>query len=134
MCNLLLDPLDFSAIYESRSTVLIAFSDDEVRQSNVQCLRGYGLDVFDAYRNIDSLLPHILKVPCLVRLMDYCTYQMVDSELEHYVRDKILDSLTPTIVYGVRGRLLLPNPSIIDATMIHPSMMSAFYRSITEKR
>jgi len=120
-----IDPLDYSRVYDARTTVVIGFAKPEVRRDNLVSITGMGLDALDVYRDPAVLVPKLLGFPCFIRLMDYATYLLIEDAFRAYVKTAEPCDLTPTIVYpGYEEATLIDNPAVIDAGRLHPTLLA----------
>jgi hypothetical protein len=125
-----LDPINAEVIYDSRRTIVLAFSDKEKRQFAIEFFNQYHADVLDIYRDPETLIPKIFDYCCMMRIVDHETYLRIENDVAEYVEDDYPEGLTPLVVYGAKSNQIIDNIAVINGTTTHPKMLAAFFSAL----
>jgi len=106
--------------------VLVAIAHEEWREFVIKGMSQHS-EVYDIYKDPDSLLPQLFKIPCFFIVLDYPTYKRVEADLTAYHYPTVIEEITPILVYGVGAEGLIQHPCLINGDSTHPVMVSSFF-------
>lgn len=127
------DPLDPTVTWEASRTVQVGFVNEADRKNMSDLLYRRRALIFNLYRDHDKILHNLFEYPCVLRIMDYSSFQRIEDKIKKHLNDdRDPLEIVPIIVYGAGRDQLIDHIAIINGTTTHPKLISAYYLEFTK--